>query len=285
MAAGYPFRNLSSSQQRLRLKQKRWLLWLRVRDVLRDDGHRSDEVQYLVPFKISKIVQNEFEFFFLIWNEWKLTGRWAPADAAMNRTNAMIHFIFLFQFCLFRYSFGTRTLVGLSQRSELQTSDVCSTKRSACLYIAGRYPNDNERKSEQKIKKRTKKKLSANGYVWNDPANERRGKFLRFWYPPPLDLTVRPTDKHTNTQTHTHTHERERERKSNTHLPDGSYPKKKKKTKEIKEIEKKQKSQSSSSAAMYIRENNFQNHVHYWIIIFSPPRNHLKIYYTLYRDS
>ena len=91
------------------------------------------------------------------------------------------------------------------------------------------------------------------------------------------------TRKHTHT--HTHTHERERERKSNTHLPDGSYPKKKKKTKEMKEIEKKQKSQSSSSAAMYIRENNFQNHVHYWIIIFSPPRNHLKIYYTLYRDS
>jgi hypothetical protein len=132
----------------------------------------------------------------------------------MNRTNAMIHFIFLFQFCLFRYSFGTRTLLGLSQRSELQTSDVCSTKRSACLYIAGRYPNDNERKSEQKIKKRTKKKLSANGYVWNDPANERRGKFLRFWYPPPLDLTVRPTDKHTNTQTQTHTHMRERERRT-----------------------------------------------------------------------
>ncbi len=73
-------------------------------------------------------------------------------------------------------------------------SCVCSSKwRCLSLY---------RRSGSERKRRITTTSAQANGQdVWNDPANERRGKFLSCVCPPPLlRPTVRPTDKHTNPQ-------------------------------------------------------------------------------------
>lgn len=126
----------------------------------------------------------------------ELTGRWAPAwNAATSKTtDAMIHFILIFLFLKIQNpGLGEYLSLGWVITEELE-SCVCSSKRrSWSLY----------RRSGSETRKRritTPTSRQANGrHVWNDPANERRGKF-------PLVCahllrpTVRPTDKHTNPQ-------------------------------------------------------------------------------------
>ena len=132
----------------------------------------------------------------------------------------MIHFIFLFKFCLFKYSFGTQDFVGLSQRSELQTSNVCSTKRAACLYIAGRYPQRQRKKKRKKKKKilnsrarrgRRRSSQQTDMCEMIPPMNDRESSSDLV---PTSSRPTRPTDKHTNTETH----ERERRTASSSSL-------------------------------------------------------------------